>query len=98
MDKLPGSVIRQAEPLLAALSRAKENINGGAMSDQDEDAERELDNALDSILGPSPKGSATDVLRPIERENVRRYIEMQMRTYAAAGQAARVQGIQRELE
>jgi len=68
------------------------------MSDQDEDAERELDDALDAILGPAPKGSASDVLRPIERENLRRDLEAQRRAYAAASRAARVQEIQRELE
>ncbi len=67
------------------------------MSDQ-EDAERELEDALDAILGPEPKDSASDVLRPIERENVRRDLKVQMRTFASANRAARIDGMQRELK
>jgi hypothetical protein len=57
------------------------------MSDQDDPTERDLAQAIEAILGP-PEGSDRDLLRPIERENLRRYLVDQRGAFAAGGRAA----------
>jgi len=64
------------------------------MSHQDDPTGRELDQAVEAILGP-PEGSDS-LLRPIERDSLLGYIVEQKRVFATAGRAMRTARIQEE--
>ena len=75
-------------------------MQAGAMSNQGDPTEDQIDKAVEAILGPRDN-SNSDLLRPINEENLRAHLEDQRRLFATAGRAmlkARIQEDQKRLE